>query len=150
MRPTCQRANVGIARWHGGEKSNVRTCGSPLGGARWHVGILPCGRFGGWSESRLEEILQKDVDGCGECGILLVLPLTATTTQTPQTMLHITITYVQYSAAYNADQSRTVSIRRNRPITYTGAQRMLRRGIDGADPKPDARVERIEYATVCR
>lgn len=65
-------------------------------------------------------------------------------------MLHITITYVQHNAAYNADQSRTISIRRNRRITYAGAQRMLRRGIEGGDPRPDARVERIEYATVCR
>ena len=65
-------------------------------------------------------------------------------------MLHISITFVQFNPAYNADQSHTVSIRRNRRITYAGAQRMLRRGIDGGDPKRSARVERIEYAAVCR
>jgi hypothetical protein len=65
-------------------------------------------------------------------------------------MLHISIMFVQFNPTYNADQSRTISIRRKRPITYPGAQRMLRRGIDGGDPRPDARVERIEYATVCR
>ena len=65
-------------------------------------------------------------------------------------MLLITITYVQYNEAYNADQSHTLSVRRNRRITYAGAQRMLRQGIDGGDPRPDARVERIEYATICR
>ena len=65
-------------------------------------------------------------------------------------MLHISITFVQFNSAYNADQSHTISIRRNRRITYAGAQRMLRQGIDGGNPRPDARVERIEYATVCR
>jgi hypothetical protein len=65
-------------------------------------------------------------------------------------MLHISITFVQFNAAFNADQSHTISIRRNRRITYAGAQRMIRQGVDGEEPRPTARVERIEYAAVCR
>ena len=38
---------------------SVRVCGSPLGGAHWHTGFLPCGRFGGWSVGGLERKRKK-------------------------------------------------------------------------------------------
>ena len=55
-------------------------------------------------------------------------------------MIYHTITYTVYSAAFRAHYESQAALYRNRPLTCTGAQRILRRMFD----KPTLNVVRVQ------